>query len=82
MATWLAFFPRNQLLVLRQEDLIAAPIESYANATAFLGIPPLSTSAILVHGRGGVGSNGKLCLTESCRVCVVSTQTRVAQLVN
>jgi N-acetylgalactosamine 4-sulfate 6-O-sulfotransferase len=59
VATWLAFFPRNQLLVLRQEDLISDPVESYANATTFLGLPPLPVSAILVRSRDGDGGAGE-----------------------
>jgi N-acetylgalactosamine 4-sulfate 6-O-sulfotransferase len=54
--TWLAFFPREQMLILRQEDLIDFPVESYGNATTFLGLPPLPTSAILVRQRSSVGN--------------------------
>jgi hypothetical protein len=35
---WFAQFPREQLLVLRSEDLLARPDEIYARAFAFLGV--------------------------------------------
>ena len=35
---WLEYFPREQLLVLRSEDLYADPQMTYDRVTAFLGI--------------------------------------------
>jgi Sulfotransferase domain len=37
---WLACFPREQLLVLANEELAAEPAETYARVLAFLGAPP------------------------------------------
>lgn len=37
---WLAYFPREQLLVLRAEDFLARPAAVYAEVLAFLGLPP------------------------------------------
>jgi Sulfotransferase domain len=35
---WLAYFPREQLLVLRTEDFLARPAEIYADVLQFLGL--------------------------------------------
>jgi Sulfotransferase domain len=37
---WLAHFPREQLLVLRSEDFLARPDETYAQVFEFLGLRP------------------------------------------
>ena len=37
---WLAAFPREQLLVVRTEDLGERPAETYASILEFLGAPP------------------------------------------
>jgi hypothetical protein len=37
---WLEFFPKDQLLVLRSEDLYANPQATYERATTFLGLEP------------------------------------------
>lgn len=37
---WLARFPREHLLVLRSEDFLAQPAESYAEVLEFLGLRP------------------------------------------
>jgi hypothetical protein len=37
---WLAFFPREQLLVVRAEDFLARPSDIYAETLAFLGVRP------------------------------------------
>ena len=37
---WLAYFPRDRLLVLLAEDFFARPAETYAETLAFLGLPP------------------------------------------
>ncbi len=37
---WLAYFPREQVYVLRSEDLFARPAETFAGLTSFLGLPP------------------------------------------
>ena len=36
---WLGFFPREQLLVLTSEELLAHPAEAMAEITRFLGLP-------------------------------------------
>jgi hypothetical protein len=36
---WLAVYPRDRMLVLRSEDLFAAPATAYAETLAFLGLP-------------------------------------------
>src|SRR6185503_11331882 len=35
---WLEYFPREQLLVLKAEDLLAQPAEVYAQTLHFLGL--------------------------------------------
>ena len=37
---WLQHFPREQLLVLRSEDLLARPTDVYAQVLAFLAVKP------------------------------------------
>ena len=37
---WLAYFPREQLLVLRSEDFLARPDETFGEVFAFLGVRP------------------------------------------
>lgn len=37
---WLAYFPREQLLVLRAEDFRARPAEVFADVLAFIGVHP------------------------------------------
>ena len=37
---WLTYFPRDQLLVLRSEDFLARPNETFAEVFAFLGVRP------------------------------------------
>jgi Sulfotransferase domain len=36
---WLSYFPRDQLLILRSEDLFAEPAETMRRVTAFLDLP-------------------------------------------
>lgn len=40
LARWLDLFPREQLLILRSEDLYANPGTSLTRVTNFLGLPP------------------------------------------
>lgn len=40
LASWFAFFPREQVLVLRSEDLYADPAAIHARTLDFLGLPP------------------------------------------
>ncbi|MBV9412187.1 MAG: sulfotransferase domain-containing protein, partial [Acidimicrobiia bacterium] len=42
---WLAQYPREQLLVLRSEDLYERPEPTYARALEFLGLAPLTLQA-------------------------------------
>jgi len=42
---WLAHYPREQLLVLRSEDLYEQPGPTYARALAFLGLAPVELDA-------------------------------------
>ncbi|HZQ87045.1 MAG TPA: sulfotransferase domain-containing protein, partial [Acidimicrobiales bacterium] len=42
LSEWLAHFPRQQLLVLRSEDLFADPAAAYARVQAFAGIRPIT----------------------------------------
>ena len=43
---WLAFFPREQFLVLRQEDLAAHSAAMMARVTQHLALPPLPPHAL------------------------------------
>lgn len=42
---WHAAFPREQLLVLLNEELAERPAETYARVLEFLGAPPLELAA-------------------------------------
>lgn len=48
---WLSYFPREQVLVLRSEDLYARPAESTANIAEFLGIVPEFAVPFPAHNR-------------------------------
>jgi hypothetical protein len=48
---WFAHFPREQLLVLRTEDLLGQPAETYAQVLEFLGLRPHSLDAFVRHNR-------------------------------
>jgi hypothetical protein len=50
---WLAFFPREQLLVLRSEDLFANPEAVFAETVAFLGLPPVELEDYPHRNPGG-----------------------------
>jgi hypothetical protein len=40
LPAWLSRWPRDQVLVLRSEDLFEAPVQSYAEVLRFLGLAP------------------------------------------
>jgi hypothetical protein len=42
LEVWYSLFPKEQILVLRSEDLFADPDRTYREALAFLGVPPVS----------------------------------------
>ena len=42
LAAWTAHFPREQILVLRSEDLYREPAAAFDRTVAFLGLPPTS----------------------------------------
>jgi hypothetical protein len=46
---WMAVFPREQLLILRSEDLYANPASTTSRVTDFLGIPPLTGDVFSTH---------------------------------
>lgn len=46
---WLSVFPREQLLILRSEDLYADPASTTTQVTDFLGLPPLTGDAFSTH---------------------------------
>jgi hypothetical protein len=48
---WFAGFPREQMLVLRSEDLYEWPAQMTAQVAAFLGIPPMAGISFAVHNR-------------------------------
>src|SRR6185295_9772010 len=48
---WLEHFPREQLLVLRAEDLLASPAETYAEVLAFLDLQPHSPEDFVKYNR-------------------------------
>ena len=50
---WLAYFPLEQLLVLRSEDFFARPAETFAQVFAFLGVRPWEVPS---HEARNVGS--------------------------
>lgn len=45
IAPWLAVFPRDQFLFLRNEDYSAAPAEHMRTVVSFLGLSPLQQTA-------------------------------------
>jgi sulfotransferase family protein len=49
---WLSCYPREQLLVLRSEDLYHRPAETYARTLEFLGLPLHELAAYPRHTRG------------------------------
>jgi sulfotransferase family protein len=46
---WLAVFPPEQVLILRSEDLYAAPAEATKRVTDFLGLTPLRSDVFATH---------------------------------
>ena len=46
---WLSVFPRDQLLILRSEDLYANPVQVTQQVTDFLGLAPLAITAFSAH---------------------------------
>jgi Sulfotransferase domain len=48
---WFEHFPREQLLVLRFEDLLARPAQTYAEVLEFLGLQPHRLDAFGVHNQ-------------------------------
>jgi hypothetical protein len=46
---WFSVFPRDQLLILRSEDLYANPVQVTRQVTDFLGIAPLEIEAFSAH---------------------------------
>lgn len=46
---WLKVFPRDQLHILRSEDLYANPADVTKHVTDFLGLPPLQGDAFSTH---------------------------------
>jgi hypothetical protein len=48
---WFEHFPRGQLLVLRAEDLLAQPAETYAEVLEFLGLARHSLEDFVRHNR-------------------------------
>lgn len=45
LEVWYSLFPRQQLLVLRSEDLFAQPDDTYREVLEFLGVPLVSLAA-------------------------------------
>jgi hypothetical protein len=48
---WLRHFPRERLLVLRAEDLLARPAETYAETLEFLGLRPFQLDDFVIRNR-------------------------------
>ena len=48
---WFASVPRDQVLVLRSEDLYAQPAETFARVASFLGIAPELDAPFAAHNR-------------------------------
>jgi hypothetical protein len=48
---WFEHFPRDQLLVLRAEDLLARPAETYFEVLEFLGLQPHTLDEFVRHNR-------------------------------
>lgn len=46
---WLAVFPREQMLILRSEDLYDNPAEATRRVTGFLDLPPLTFEGFTPH---------------------------------
>lgn len=52
LRAWLAYYPREQLLVLTAEDLFERPEPTWRAAVEFLGLPPASPPPFEVHNPG------------------------------
>jgi len=52
LASWFAVYPRDQILVLRSEDLFGDPAATYRRACAFLGLPELGSPDFAVTNEG------------------------------
>jgi hypothetical protein len=50
LQAWLSFFPREQILVLRSEDLFERPAETVDSVVSFLDLPPWRFRAFPVIG--------------------------------
>lgn len=56
---WLSHFPREQLLVLRSEDMFARPRQTWERACAFVGLDADDPPAFDVHNEGS-GTTGEI----------------------
>lgn len=65
---WLAFYPREQLLVLFSEDLYRDPGATYAQVLDFLGLPSHSLAEYQVHTRRGAWSGPPLAAPTRARL--------------
>jgi hypothetical protein len=52
LRAWLRYYEREQMLILRSEDLYADPPATLARATTFLGLPPWSPDSYPRYNRG------------------------------
>jgi hypothetical protein len=48
---WFAVFPREQIMVIRSEDLYERSAETIAQVVQFLGISPMAPIPFLAHNR-------------------------------
>ena len=55
LAPWLRVFPREQLLILRAEDLFADPAATWSQVLSFLDLPPHRPREFAVHNLGPGG---------------------------
>jgi hypothetical protein len=51
LARWFSHFPREQILILRSEDLYVRTASMFARVASFLGIDPEIASSFAVHNR-------------------------------
>ncbi len=54
LRSWLAYFPRDRMLIVKAEDLFEAPEAEWSRVAAFLDLSPgRARSTFAVHNRGG-----------------------------
>jgi hypothetical protein len=67
LARWLDVYPRDRLLVVRSEDLFAAPAPTLARIAAHVGLAPRDPWPPLANVSAGHGDPGPAAMTDAAR---------------